>query len=273
MKMKNATIKKTTALLMTLIFIGFSIFAQVETQSRNVDAFSGIHQATSADVFITKGSTQSVKVKADSEKINDIITEVEDGVLIIKTKKNFRYIKTLEVYITMPSLDHLKNSGSGDFSIEGPMEGNNVVFKINGSGDIDAELAVDNLQLSISGSGDVKFSGVRGDLAIQISGSGDVAGEALKLNDCQVMVYGSGDIKLKGKTAKLTSKQSGSGDFNGYGLTAVKVYARSNGSGDIVVQAVEKIEATLNGSGDLTYYGSPEYVDVESNGSGEVYKK
>jgi len=110
-------------------------------------------------------------------------------------------------------------------------------------------------------------------LGIKISGSGDVYGEDLKLSDCEVVSYGSGDVKLKGKTAKLSTKQSGSGDFNGYGLTAVETYAKSNGSGDVVVQAVEKVVATLNGSGDLTYYGSPEYVDVESNGSGEVYRK
>lgn len=270
--MKNATIKKSLVLVFIFIMSGMTILAQV-TQERIVGSFSGIHQTTSADVYITKGSSTSVKVKADADKIDNIVTEVEDGILIIKTKKNFRYIKTLEVHITMPSLDYLKNSGSGDFDISGEMEGTNVVFEINGSGDIDAELEASNLQLSISGSGDVKFSGVRGDLAIKISGSGDVVGDGLKLNSCEIMVYGSGDVKLKGKTAKLTSKQSGSGDFNGYGLTAVKVYARSNGSGDVVVHAVEKLEATLNGSGDLTYYGTPEYVNVESNGSGEVYRK
>jgi len=271
--MKNVTIKKTTALLMMIIFSSVTVLAQVSTQERKVSSFSGIHQTTSADVYITKGSTKIVKVKADSDKINEIITEVEDGVLIIKTKKGLRYIKTLEVYITMPSLDQLKNSGSGDISIEGTMPGKNVLFTINGSGDIDAELAADNLQLKISGSGDVKLSGVRGKMAIRISGSGDVYGEDLKLSDCQLESYGSGDVKLKGKAAKLSTKQSGSGDFNGYGLTAVETYAKSNGSGDVVVQAVDKIVATLNGSGDLTYYGSPEYVDVESNGSGEVYRK
>lgn len=265
--------KKVTIILIMILFGVTLCIAQTETQERNVSSFTGIHQTTSADVYITKGSTCSVIVKAEEDKIDNIVTEVSNGTLVIKSNKNFRYIKVLEIHITMPVLDYLKNSGSGDFEIEGQVEGKNVIYEINGSGDIDAELDVENLQLSISGSGDVQFSGVRGDLAIKISGSGDVLGEELKLSNCQAMIYGSGDIKLKGKTAKLTTKQSGSGDFNGYGLTAVRVYARSNGSGDIVVQVVEKLEAILNGSGDLTYFGSPEYVDVESNGSGEVYRK
>jgi hypothetical protein len=271
--MKNATIKKSVSIAIAALFSGLTIFAQVNTQDRDVGLFKSIHQTTSADVYITKGSSYSVKVKADADQIDNIITEVEDEILTIKSKKSFRYTQILEVHITMPSLDLLKSSGSGDITIRDRMEGTNVVFEISGSGDIDAELEASNLQVSISGSGDIEFSGVRGNLAIKISGSGDVFGEELKLSSCELMMYGSGDVKLKGKTAKLSTKQTGSGDFNGYGLTAVTVHARSNGSGDAVFQAVDKIEAVLNGSGDLTYYGAPGYVNVESNGSGEVYKK
>lgn len=271
--MKNVTIKKTIALLMMAAFSSTFVFAQTSTQDRKVNSFNGIHQTISADVFIDQGNNHTVTVKADSDKIDKIITEVEDGILIIKTKNGLRNIRTLEVYVTMPSLEILKNSGSGDIIIEGPMPGKNVLFKINGSGDIDADMEADNLKLSISGSGDISLSGVRGDFGIKISGSGDVYAEDLKLSDCELVVYGSGDVKLKGKTAKLSTKQSGSGDFNGYGLTSVEAYAKSNGSGDVVIQVVEKIVAVLNGSGDLTIYGSPQYVDVESNGSGEVYRK
>ena len=85
--------------------------------------------------------------------------------------------------------------------------------------------------------------------------------------------YGSGDIKLKGKAAKFVAQISGSGDINAYGLTVAEAQVKCNGSGDAVITAVEKIKAQLNGSGDLTYYGSPEYVDVESNGSGDIYRK
>ena len=100
-----------------------------------------------------------------------------------------------------------------------------------------------------------------------------VYAEDLKLDECLLTGYGSGDLKIKGKAANFVANISGSGDVNAYGLTAVNVSVKCNGSGDVVVQAVEKVQAQLNGSGDLTYYGSPEYVDVESNGSGEVYRK
>ena len=263
----------TTIITLIIIFSSAPLLAQVETQDRSVGSFTGVHQSTSADVYIKAGSSQTVTVKADSKAISDIITEVSNGVLMIKTRNNLRNVRVMEVYITMNSLEKLKNSGSGDIAIEGPVKGKDIYVGISGSGDLDAEFDAINMEIKISGSGDVNLSGVRGNFSIDISGSGDVMAGGLQLDQCTLSSFGSGDIKLKGKAAKLISKQSGSGDLNAYGLTAVEVVAKSNGSGDVVIHAVEKIQAILNGSGDLTYYGNPQYVDVVSNGSGEVYRK
>lgn len=271
--MKRSTLKFTGILLTLALFLSVAVQAQ-QTQERSVGSFSSIHQHTSADVYITKGSVGMVKVIADDDAIDKLKTEVRNGVLHIESTSNgWRNVRTMEVHITMPTIETIKNSGSGDFLIEGAIPGNNVYIGISGSGDLKAEFAATNLEIKISGSGDVSLSGVKGDLAVSVSGSGDVYAEDLKLDNCNISGTGSGDLKLKGKAATFVASIMGSGDINAYGLTAVNVKVKCNGSGDVVVQAVEKVTATLNGSGDLTYYGSPEYVDVESNGSGEVYRK
>ena len=56
-------------------------------------------------------------------------------------------------------------------------------------------------------------------------------------------------------------------------MKAVNVEVKNSGSGDIVVQVINNLSAMLNGSGDLTYHGTPEKVNVVSNGSGEIYRK
>ena len=265
---------KSISLLTAMFLFGLSLTAQVSTQDRKVSSFTGIHQHTSADIYITKGDSETVTVKADSDAIDNLKTEVRDGVLHIESTKNgWRNVRTMEVHITMRSLDMIRNSGSGDFSIKGPVSGKNMYIGISGSGDLDAELEATNLEIKISGSGDIDLSGVRGNLNISISGSGDVYAEGLQLDECNLSGFGSGDVKLKGRAATMVAQISGSGDINAYGLTAVDVKVKCNGSGDVVVQVVEKVSAVLNGSGDLTYYGSPEYVDVESNGSGDIYRK
>ena len=263
------------ALMFALLtsFLG-SLTAQVATQERDVSSFSGVHNKTSADIFLTKGDAVTVMVKADEDAIDKITTRVEDGVLVIgSTQDGWRNVKVMEVHITMPKLDVVKCSGSGDMMTEGTFPGTDVFVGINGSGDLNLNLDARNLELKINGSGDLVLSGVRGKMEIGISGSGDVLAENLQLDVCEVSIRGSGDVKLKGKAAKLILKQSGSGDVNAYALESAEVIAKSYGSGDAVVNAAERIEANISGSGDLSYYGSPEYVDVESKGSGEVYRK
>lgn len=266
--MKNIT----TILTGVILVLSLHINAQI-SQERQVGDFTGIHQSTSADVYISSGNSNAVTVKADEDAIDHITTKVENGILIIDTDKGLRNVRTMEVYVTMKRVDFIKNSGSGDISCRGGLPGNNVKISINGSGDLEADLMAKNLEISISGSGDVELSGVRGNFYLSVSGSGDVDAEELQLENCEVSVQGSGDVKLKGVTTVLVAKQNGSGDLNAYGMKAVVVKVNNSGSGDIVVQVVNDLEAVLNGSGDLTYHGSPERVDAESNGSGEIYRK
>ncbi|MEE4259642.1 MAG: head GIN domain-containing protein [Bacteroidales bacterium] len=265
--------KNFTTFLTGIVFmLSLSMHAQI-SQERQVGNFTGIHQSTSADVFITSGNENTVKVKADEHVIDKLTTKVENGILLIGTEGNLRNVRTLEVYISMKRLDYIKNSGSGDISCRGEMPGNDVKISINGSGDFEADMEAKNMEISISGSGDVELSGVKGDFSLSVSGSGDVEAEALQLEKCKVSVQGSGDVQLKGVTVSLVVKQNGSGDVNAYSLKAVDVEVNNSGSGDIVVQAVNSLRAMINGSGDLTYHGAPEKVDVMANGSGEIYRK
>ncbi len=41
----------------------------------------------------------------------------------------------------------------------------------------------------------------------------------------------------------------------------------------MTIHAIDKLEATLAGSGDLDYTGNPTILKVIASGSGEVYKK
>lgn len=279
--MKTNTIKRSIILTLILSFIGFTaIQAQqvkgngnVQSQDRNVGSFSGIKNSCSADIFISKGESGSIRVVADENLLEYISTTVQDGILVIDTKKSFWNSKKMEVYLTMNALTSMVLNGSGNVNVSDPLSGNNVSIRLSGSGDLNANLEVKNLELGISGSGDVEFSGVRGDLKISISGSGEVEASNLQLENLSTSTNGSGDMKLSGTAVNMTSKISGSGDINAYNLKAVNARITCNGSGDIVVNVVENLQANLSGSGDVTYTGSPSMVDVDARGSGEVYRK
>lgn len=277
--MKNSTKIMCIAMLAAFIMSTAVTYAQksgngkVVKQEREVADFTGIKLECSADVIITQGE-KSVVVKTDENLQEIVTTEVNNGILVIDIEgRGYRSCKVMEVIVSIPDLTRIKNTGSGDIEIKGIYKCRELVVGISGSGDFDAVLDAKNLEIKGMGSGDIEVSGITGMFKAQIMGSGDVDAEDLRLEQCYVKCTGSGDIELEGKTEKLIIGQSGSGDLNAYNLSAVSVDATNSGSGDLAVTVATSLKVSLNGSGDLTYNGNPEKVDVRTNGSGDVYKR
>lgn len=278
MKKTNTFSARLLSFIFILLFAG-SLQAQIrgngviEEQTRALSGFNAISSTGSVDVFVKQGNSYSVVVRADGNLLNYIKTEVRNNTLIISVTRNIWHAKTLEVHITMKALQKVSMSGSGDFYCNSPFPVQNLQLILSGSGDAKAVLAAKNVHIKVRGSGDVEVSGIRGNLGIDVTGSGDVEAYGLQLETCSLNVLGSGDVKLKGRTAKLIVRVLGSGDLEAGGLAAVSVNVSNTGSGDMTIHAINVLEATLGGSGDLSYIGNPTVMKVRASGSGDVYKK
>jgi hypothetical protein len=245
----------------------------VVSTERQVGDFSGVEVNCSANVYLTQGTKTAVRVITDENLQEKIETTVSGNVLEIDVDGSITRTKKLDVYVTVENLNKIRINGSGDVESENVIKGIDLAIDINGSGNVEVDLDMKNVETSINGSGDVELSGVAGDFELKVTGSGSFKGTDMRLNNCNITVLGSGDVELRGSATKVDAKQSASGDINLYNLTAQDVNAKSNGSGDVVVSVSGTLNVRLNGSGDLTYTGTPVSVDVSSSGSGEVFKR
>jgi len=246
----------------------------IHYEVRNPNGFNSIHNSSSADLIITQGDQRSVVVgSSERELIPHIKTRIKNQTLYVSIDANYRNVKVIEVKITIPELESLTVAGSGDVIFTNVMVEPSMDILIDGSGDISGVLEVDKLNITVNGSGDVDLAGVNNELNLEISGSGDVFIKDLKLNECIVLNHGSGDVKLVGKSAYLNANTLGSGDLMGYGLKAVRVQAVLKGSGDMLLFPVNSLNASLEGSGDIYYKGSPSEVITSEKGSGEIMKR
>jgi hypothetical protein len=259
--------------VLTMTFVSIHIFAQV-TQQRPVPGFTGISLNTFADVYITPGDQTTVTVKADKQIIDQVITEVRNGILHIRTEGRMHNVDVLDVYVTMNKVDLLKINGSGDLYCSGDIQANGLKIILEGSGDVEIELDdAKDVETVVNGSGDISIENVSGDFSASISGSGDMEVDHVLAEKCVISMNGSGDAELEGSCVSLTISIMGSGDIDAGGLKAVDADVEIMGSGNCVVKVANSLSAKINGSGDLVYYGSPGRVNVIANGSGEVYRK
>lgn len=229
--------KLLTTLLCAVLLVAGANNVFAETQDRHLSGFHAISSSASFDVYITQGASESVKVEAPSDVIDKVITEVKRGELIIRTKNSgfswgsiFNNKKVI-IYVSLREINSLSLSGSGD-----------VFFKDG--------LHADHFNL-------------RG------SGSADITGK-INARDLDVMMSGSGDTKLSGNAGISTVNCNGSGDYAASSLVTLATTVHLNGSGDAKVNATQKIDASLNGSGDISYTGGAKQVSTHKNGSGDI---
>jgi len=209
-----------------------------EIVDRHLSGFNAVHLAGPFDVYITQGSSESVKVEAPEDVMDKIITDVNDGVLKIYTRHEYfnwgnwwGNHKKIVVYVTAKDLNDISISGSGDVFFKEGIASNNLKLRISGSGDMVGKVDVKTLESSISGSGDMKLSGSAENSAVRVVGSGDFTARNLVTVNSQVRVSGSGDAEINA-SEKVDASVVGSGDVR-YTGAAKSVYSSKSGSGDI----------------------------------------
>ena len=106
-------------------------------QTRDVPSFSSISLSLAADVHLKQGPKQEVVVEGDKDILDVLKTEVHGKTLKIYLDKWFmRSYKKVTIYITMPEIDGLTITGSGNITAETPVNTSDIDFTITGSGDI-----------------------------------------------------------------------------------------------------------------------------------------
>ncbi|MEO3407193.1 head GIN domain-containing protein [Mucilaginibacter sp. CAU 1740] len=212
--------------------------ADQTTQDRHLSGFSAIDLAGSFDVYYTQGANESVKVEAPSDVIDKIITEVDGGVLKIYSKKGTNWDswswgknRKMIVHVVSKDMTSINVAGSGDVYFREGISTNSLKLKVVGSGDMLGKVTVKNLESSISGSGDMKLSGRADNSRVTVVGSGDFTARELITVNTQVSIAGSGDATINASN-KIDASVSGSGDVH-YTGGARNISSSKAGSGDI----------------------------------------
>lgn len=113
---------------------------------------------------------------------------------------------------------------------------------------------------------------------LMTSGSGDldISGNFDGQSDLEIKTSGSGDIDLKGnitlESLKIFTSGSGDVEFENGLLKCNKFTVRTSGSGDVEIKYVQadEIQASTNGSGDMTLSGNARSVALSSSGTGDI---
>ncbi len=203
----------------------------IQKQELKVATFTKIQVDGAIDVTVEKGDTQRVTVEGEPNLIQLIKTGVNGDTWRIGTSKCYTSTQGITVHIVSPGISSIDVEGSGSVH----------------SADI---FPTGPVRLSCKGSGDITIDGINT--------------QELKLD-----MEGSGAITIKGTCSQLEAFLEGSGDLHGKDLTANEAKLDVSGSGSATITAITKLDAKVQGSGEIRYAGKP-IVNSKVEGSGSV---
>jgi len=206
---------------------------QVTSEIRILGAYSKLKVLGSMDVKLVQAGTPGATVTTDGNVIPYVETTVDGDTLQVRMRPDVDY-------------DDIH--------------------------DVTVELRYVSLNaISLIGSGDVQGSGLKSDmLSVALSGSGDLRLDQIQATKLDAALSGSGDLYLSGSAEQARYSLAGSGDVHAQDLAAGQCRVSIAGSGDARVQAVQRLDASVAGSGDVRYAGNPADVRRSVAGSGDV---
>ena len=216
----------------------------IVTRPIDVSAFDIVSTSLSATVNFTLADNYSCTVSVDENLFDYLDIKVEDNELLMGKQKEHKNVgleaTKFVIEVTAPSLKAVNLAGSGTFNALSPLQGEGMEVNVAGSGDITFDQSVNypRIELSVAGSGDLVCAELVADeLEATLAGSGDLKVTSGSVREAEANVAGSGDIVLTCAIENLEANIAGSGDIK----------ARVNG----------RLEYTIFGSGDISYYGNP----------------
>lgn len=147
---------------------------EIDTVILQVDQFTGIAQEGASDVYISYGETQEVKVTGHPNIISRIETDVINGVWFIELENGNYSDYELTFYLTMPMLNEVSSSGSGNIHVTQFDNQPELEINIYGSGSfMGYPIQVADCRIRIEGSGECEVN-VTDELDVAIKGSGNI---------------------------------------------------------------------------------------------------
>ena len=238
--MKTILSKLTIVIVTTVLFSSCAVDMlnrvsgnkNVVTQDRKInDDFTSIKVSTGLDLYISQSNNVSLRVEADENLHDIIITEISNGVLKVYSEKNIWKAKARSVYVSVIDLEEISATSGSDVYTENTLRvGNLTVMTTSGA---DARMTVNAENITTSST----------------SGS---------------------DIKLMGTAVNHTAKATSGSSIKSYGLKSQNVIAKVTSKANIDVYATESIDAVATSGGDIDYKGNPRQVNKKSTSGGSI---
>ena len=234
-------VTKITAIVILLIsttscfvdgFTGIKGNNHVVTEDRTISSdFDVIKVQQGIQLHLTQDNSTELKVEADENIIDILITEVQNNELKIYFEKNVYRAKARNVYLTTENIKKIKASSGATVKSENTLQ-------------------LTSLELDASSGSSIKVY--------------------VDANDVNSETSSGANIDVFGKTTTFSASASSGSSIDADELTSIDAYAKASSGANINVNVSGKLTAKASSGGDIDYEGNPKDVNKDTSSGGSV---
>ena len=206
----------------------------VTTEERELPLFDGIKSSVGLDIIIKEGNSNTVIVEADENLHELISTEVEDGILMIKSSLFISKATSKKVIIFNNKLNYIKTTSGSN------LKSNCIILS--------EEITVE-------------------------ATSGSFINVSIEAISTETRASSGANIRVEGITKNHASSAASGSKINSYLFKSKNTLVKASSGAEINIFASKKLEAKATSGGDIDYKGSPENIIVKSSSGGHINKK
>lgn len=204
--MKISNLHKATLGLMLFAFMLLNVSevmaqtlrgnGKVATQNRSASNIKGIDVGGGFMVELTQGSNEGVRLEAEENLLDNIKTEMRNGVLHIYNDKGISSTKGMKAFVTLQDLESISISGGvkviGNSSFKSPA----LKLEMSGGSNVKLTVATEQIKGNLSGASRIELQGKADDVAIQLSGASKMDASELEARQVKVQASGASSVKV-----------------------------------------------------------------------------
>jgi len=204
----------------------------VVSEDRNISSnFEIIKVQQGITLYLTQGNLTNIKVEADDNIIDLLVTEISNNELKIYFEKNVSKAKARNVYLTTSDISKLKTSSGARVKSENTIQ--TTTLNLDSSSGSSIKVHVNAKEVNSESS----------------SGS---------------------HIKIYGKTKRFSANSSSGSSIDADELESFEAYTKASSGSNINVNVSGQLTATASSGGDIDYEGTPTSINKNTSSGGSV---
>lgn len=229
----------------------------VITEDRNISEFTKIEIIDNLNVFLVYNENQSVEVEADSNLQNSILTELNNGVLTIRTSEIIGRNKALNIHLKVnKNIEEINAYNNAKVSSKNSLAIDNLT--INSYDDAVFNLKLNLKYIEIHGTEKSKLNlEILTEVAtVRIENSCNLTA-TIDAKETTITGLDNAVATLKGTSNSLDIEFSGDTSYKGKDFITSNAIVKSNNNANLYVHVTTELNLYANNSSEVHLYANP----------------